>query len=137
MKVILDTNVLMSAFIKNGATRKALVTANLDFYYPEAAFHEVRRHTKLILHKSRMSDIELKILIGHLMSAINLVPDEMLMQHLDEAMKTLGQVDPDDVVFLAAALCFPDAVIWSDDAHLQKQDLVPINTSKEMLSGFS
>lgn len=41
---VIDTNIILSAFIKNSTTRKIIVESGWDFYYPEMSFHEIRKY---------------------------------------------------------------------------------------------
>ena len=44
MKIVLDTNILISALIKDSITRKIIFESNSEFYYPETSLHELRKH---------------------------------------------------------------------------------------------
>ena len=49
MKIIIDTNVLLSALIKNSSTRTIIMESGWTFYYPEMSFHEVRKYKDLVI----------------------------------------------------------------------------------------
>ena len=126
MKVVIDTNILMSALIKDSTTRKIIVKSNLELYYPEVSLHEIRKYRSLILQKSGMNEEGFTQLFNQLLSRIKIIPEEYIHKKLDEANKILGKIDPKDVVFLATALSISDSVIWSDDRHFEKQDKVKV-----------
>lgn len=136
MKFVIDTNVLLSALIKDSITREILVTSGWDFYYPEIAFHEVRKYKELVLEKSGMQEQEYEELLNKLMNCVIIVPEEQIKQHLEEADKLLGHIDKDDVVFLATALSMENVTIWSDDAHFDKQDKALNLKTKEVIELF-
>lgn len=56
MKVVVDTNILISALIKDSTARKLIVESNWKFYYPETSFHEIRKHKSLVLKKSGIDE---------------------------------------------------------------------------------
>ena len=55
----------------------------------------------------------------------------------DEAKKIMEHIDPEDVTFIATALCQNNAVIWSDDKHFKKQDKIPNLKTCDMINLFS
>ena len=133
MRVVIDTNILMSALIKDSTTREIIIKSNWEFYYPEVSLHEIRKHRNLILQKSGMNEEEFTQLFNHLLSHIKIIPEEYVHKKLDEANKILGKIDPKDVVFLATALSISDSVIWSDDKHFEKQDKVKVLKTKNII----
>lgn len=44
MKVVIDTNVLIAAFLRKGATREILLDQDHEFLVPEFALDEFDRH---------------------------------------------------------------------------------------------
>lgn len=44
----------------------------------------------------------------------------------------MADIDPDDTVFVAAAIAV-DGAVWSDDAHLAEQALVPTFTTTDIV----
>ena len=133
MKIVLDTNILISALIKDSITRKIIFESNSEFYYPETSLHELRKHKNLILQKSGMNEKELEELLDKIFSHIKIVSEENIKKHIAEANKLIGEVDINDVVFLATALSVSDSVIWSDDKHFEKQDKVKVLKTKDMV----
>lgn len=136
MKCIIDTNILISALIKDSSTRKIICTKNWEFYYPEVSFHEVRKYKDLVLKKSGMNNKDYQEMIDKLLTKIILVPDENILPHIKESKKELIEIDPDDVVFLACGLAETDSIIWSDDKHLKQQKQKTVFTTKEIISTF-
>lgn len=60
-----------------------------------------------------------------LLRLVEPVGEELLATGYDQAVRTLGAVDPDDVPYLATALAMQADAIWSHDKHFDQQDLVP------------
>jgi predicted nucleic acid-binding protein len=136
MILVIDTNILISALIRDSTTRKIIVKSEWEFYYPENSFHEVRKYKNLVLEKSGMGEQEYTEMLNYLLKHIKLVPEELIQQELDESNKLLGKIDPDDVIFLATALSLDDSKIWSDDTHFEKQDEVKVFKTKDIVKLF-
>ncbi|HLD41431.1 MAG TPA: putative toxin-antitoxin system toxin component, PIN family [archaeon] len=133
MKVIIDTNIIISALIKDSITRKIIVESGWEFYYPEVSLHELRENKTEILEKSGLEETEYLKLASKILSYMNLLSDEQIAVNLNQAKKELGKIDPDDIPFLAAALSIPDSFIWSHDSDLEKQKLVKVIKTKDIL----
>jgi predicted nucleic acid-binding protein len=136
MILVIDTNILISALIRDSTTRKIIVKSEWEFYYPEKSFHEVRKYKNLVLEKSGMNEEEYTGILNHLLKHVTLVPEELIEKKLSEANEILGKVDPDDVIFLATALSLDNSKIWSDDAHFEEQDKVRVFKTKEIVRIF-
>jgi predicted nucleic acid-binding protein len=136
MIFVIDTNILISALIRDSTTRKIIVKSEWEFYYPEKSFHEVRKYKNLVLEKSGMDEQEYTEMLNYLLKHIKLVPEELIQQKLEKANKLFGKIDPDDVVFLAIALSLDNSKIWSDDSHFEKQDEVKVFKTKDMVKLF-
>src|SRR3989344_5243093 len=133
MIIIIDTNVLISALIKDSLTRKIIVFSGLEFCYPEISLHELRKHKNLVLKKSGLKESEYENILNKLLEYITLMPTEKINEHLEEAKEIMHRIDPDDIVFIAAALCYPDSIVWSDDKHFEKQDKVKVLKTKDFI----
>ncbi len=70
------------------------------------------------------------------MKNIILIPHSYIIYYLEQAKSVFLCVDPDDVVFIAAALSIENSVIWSDDTHFQRQKIITVYTTKEMRHFF-
>jgi len=132
MKVVIDTNILLSALISDSKTREMIVTLDHQFYAPETIIDETLKHEDLILQKSGLEKADLDELLSTLLKYVHIIPNENLQQNIPLAKREMIEVDKDDVVFLAAALTI-DGVIWSDDGHFKEQKLVQTYTSTEFI----
>ena len=133
MKIVIDSNILISALIKNSVTRKIIMEFGLRFYYPALAIQEVEKYKDLILEKSRLSNRDYNELLGVLLSYIILVPQEVIVPFIQEANKIMGNIDKKDVIFIAFALAVLNEGIWSEDGDFRKQDNVRVWNTREIL----
>jgi len=130
--VVVDTNIILSAAIADSKTRELVVNLDQQLVAPEAIHTEIGKYRDLIQEKSGLTPAELDTLLNTLFKYIQLIPDADIKKEINQAEEELGDVDSDDVVFLAAALS-PDGVIWSDDKDLQEQDLLTVYTTSEIV----
>ena len=100
------------------------------------SFHEVRKYKGLVLEKSGMNEEEYAELLNHLLKHITLVPEEQIKHKIGEANDLLGEIDPDDVVFLATAFSIENSKIWSDDSHLEKQTRAKVFKTRDIVKLF-
>ena len=133
MKVILDVNVILSALIRDSATRKIILNSRSDFYFPEPSLDKIRKYKDYILKKSGLDEEEFKELIAILFKYIRIVPAEEIKKNRSESKKIMEHIDPEDVVFIAAALSIPDSAIWSDDRHFEKQNKLKVLNTEDLI----
>jgi len=136
MKIVVDTNIFLSALIKDSITRKIIVESNWNFYYPEISLHEIKKYRNLVLEKSTMLESEYEELLSRLLAHVRMVSNVDIDKYLVEAKNILGAIDPDDVVFLAVAMGIKDSVIWSDDKDFERQSRIKILKTKDIIELF-
>lgn len=54
MRLVIDTNVIFSALLKDGKTREILMRDDIETYVPEFFFTELMNYEEMILKKSNM-----------------------------------------------------------------------------------
>ena len=94
------------------------------------------RNAKEILKKSQLSEKEFIDLLRLLLKRMVLVPVERTKPYKIEAIQIMKEIDIDDAFLIATALAFSNAVIWSEDADLKRQNVVKVVNTKEMSSAF-
>lgn len=132
MNIVVDTNVFISALIKDSITRKIIFNFDDRLLFPEPEFDEIEKHKDEILEKSGLSEGEFYILLLGLLKHVEIIKAEDILSYKKEALKIMGKIDKDDVVFIATALAFK-CPIWSDDVHFQKQNKVKILTTPDII----
>ena len=131
MILVLDTNILISALIRDSHTWHLIIYGTGDLCYPESALQEILDHKEEIVEKAGISTEEFNALFAILLRYIQLVPTVDMMPFLSKAEETMQDVDPKDAIFIAAALS-RKASIWSNDKHLKEQRLVSVFTTVEL-----
>ncbi len=74
MTIILDTNIVISALIRNSVVRKILLLPTLDFLLPEFAIEEIYHHKSKICKLSRIDKEELELPISLILQNVNVSP---------------------------------------------------------------
>lgn len=132
MNIVIDTNIFISALIKDSTVRKLIVNSKDDLLFPEFEFNEIEKHKGEILEKSGLSGYELDNLLLNLLKYVQIVKTEKIIDYKSRAFDIIGKIDKDDVIFIATALAY-NAVVWTDDADFQKQDKIKTLTTKDMI----
>ena len=135
MTVVIDSNVLMSALIKDSSTGKILIESGLEFAFPEISMQEITKHKQLILQKGGYSEGELQKIMNKLLEYIKLIPTQIIQPKLAEATRIMGSIDVHDVVFIATALAL-NAKIWSEDNDFERQNRVGVLKTKDLIDQF-
>ena len=129
MRATIDANILFSALIKKGLTRKIWFGPEMNLYAPRFLLVEFQKYSSFLQKKFRGSGEEFKLLSQKLLSQIKFVLDEELKPFLPAAASLIK--DPKDWLYLACALK-EDTVIWSNDRGFKKQGRVKIFSTAEM-----
>jgi len=132
MKLVVDTNILISALIRNSTDRKIIFTSNFEFHVPEYAFSEIDKYKGMIISKSMLDEEDCMLFLNLLKGRINIASKEITNSKFDEAKIIMDPVDRDDTVFVALALAL-NCPIWSNDTDFKRQKNVKIYTTEELL----
>jgi predicted nucleic acid-binding protein len=131
--LVVDANILFAALIKNGITARLLFLDDLHLYAPEFLLDEFSKHRKYLLNKTHRTKEEFNEILEVLAYRIIFIPSEDIEQYLEKADKI--SPDPDDSIYFAIALKI-GASIWTNEKRLQKQNIVNIYTTSDILDLF-
>ena len=132
MNIIIDSNVLFSALIKDSLTRKLILEYDGFFLFPSYIFDEVEKHKHELMKKSRMIQKDFNTLLFIILRKVKIVDTNTLQDYNKEALEIIKDIDVNDAIFIACALAYPNSVIWSDDRKLKKQSKIQIINTKEI-----
>lgn len=135
MNVVVDTNIFISALIKESRTRDLIVYSKDNLLLPELELEEIENHKEEILKKSGLSEKEFYGLLQGLLRYFKIIRTEEVVDYRKEAFNIIGKIDDDDIIFFATALAF-NCPIWSDDSHFKKQDKIKILTTFDMIKSL-
>ena len=133
MEIVVDTNIIISALLKDGITRRILLLSPFDTYTIVGAQEEIDAHKKELIHKSKITDEQFEYLIQLIFSKMSLISPVDIEPFRDIAMEIMKDIDIDDAPFLALAMNL-NSPLWSNDRHLKRQNEVQVFTTREILS---
>ena len=123
----------MAGLIRDSTSREILLNPNFEFYTPDFLLSEIKNHKDLIMKKGDLSERKFNTIYELLIDRINVLPKSNIMKHLTEAREIIGDIDRDDITFIALALSIPNNGIWTEDKHFKKQNIIKIWSTKEIL----
>lgn len=134
MKLVIDTNSIISALIKNGISRRIIVSPVIHFITPDYTLQEISKYEKLICKKAKLNHDEFKLIFNLIFEYITIIPKKEYEDLLDHSKTLINDVD--DVTFIALCLASKADGIWSDDTHFKTQKEIIIFRTKELALAF-
>ena len=133
--ILIDSNIIISALIKDGLTRNILTNFNVNFTFPQNGIQEIYSYKTEIMKKANLTENEFNILLMRILKYIRIIPLDIIFKFKEDAPKIMEHIDKDDVIFIAAALALKCS-IWSEDKHFKKQKAIKILTTKDILEEY-
>lgn len=134
MKIVVDTNRIIAALVKDSASRKILLSDKFSFLTVEVAKSEIKEHRGELLDKTKLTDKELNTILSILFSKVLVVSDVVIEGKMHEAEQIMDAIDPSDTPFMALALAVENDGIWSDDEHFKKQSTTKVWKTVDLLT---
>jgi len=134
MRIIVDANIILSALLKNGTTRKILLSREINFYTIPFTISEVLKYDNLIKEKSGLTSYEIKIILNTILENIEILPLKKVNSNFARALKIMKNIDPNDAPILAGAFSITNDGLWTNDKHLKLQKHAKVIDTKEMLA---
>jgi predicted nucleic acid-binding protein len=134
MDLVVDANILFAALIKESVTSELLFKNSLHLYAPEFIFSEFEKYRDVVKKKTERNNHDFNKLLLTLEKRISLIPIEEISPFIEKAI----EISPDekDVPYIALALK-KNISIWSNDKTLkEKQDIVTVYHTQEILNMF-
>ncbi|RLF91433.1 putative toxin-antitoxin system toxin component, PIN family [Thermococci archaeon] len=136
MEVVLDYNVVFSAFQKKGTSYLLLVALILDptirILVPEYFWEEFEKHEEKLLRHTKLSQEEFEKMLSILKLYSTSVPKELFENELKKAVKLCR--DKGGVPYVALAL-HRRAILITGDLNLKAdvEGIIPAYTPREFL----
>lgn len=70
MIIVLDTNIFISAIVRDSTTRRLMLESNQILLFPENIFQEIREHKEEILEKSGLAKEEYGKLLAKILKYV-------------------------------------------------------------------
>jgi predicted nucleic acid-binding protein len=136
MLLVVDTNIIISSLIKDSGTREILLTTDIIFVAPEWVHTEIEKHRELISQKAGINQDEMDRFINEIFQVVQTIPFSKYKSFIAEAQKIIGKIDKDDAPFIALAFAIDADGIWTNDKDFEKQNIVKIWKTKELVKIF-
>jgi len=134
MRLVVDTSSIISALIKNGISRRIIVSPAIQFITPDHSLKEISKYGELICKKAKINSNEFDIILNLLFEKITIIPKEEYEEFFDTAKTLIDDIN--DVPFIALCLASKADGIWSDDTHFKTRKNIIIFRTKELALAF-
>ncbi|MEK6829178.1 MAG: PIN domain-containing protein [Nanoarchaeota archaeon] len=133
MKFVVDTNILLSALLKNGLSREILTDFNFRFFTTSFALSEIAKYKEYVCKKSSLTEKQFDSTLKKIFEYVIIIPLDEYVSYTGRAKRLIK--DSDDVPFLACAMAL-NSNIWSNDKHFKEQKKIKIFTTEEFIKRF-
>ena len=132
MKLIVNTNRIIAALVKESISRKIINHLNAELITINFSQEEIDEHKKEIMDKSKLNEEQFNLILNKLKEKLILLEEKLILTKINKAKKIMDNIDPDDSYFIAAALA-TNSDIWSDDKHFEKQNEIKIWKTTDLI----
>ena len=131
MRVVIDSNRVIAALIKDSTTRNILFDNNFEFIAPDTIAIEVNKYKTEIMGKANITEEDFDVLLSFIFQHIAIIPqneyNELVPKFQDEI------TDLKDVPYIAVCIISKAEGIWTHDPHFKEQKKVKIFTNIDLL----
>jgi len=131
MKIIVDSNRVIAALIKDSTTRQILFNKKFEFFAPSYIFSEIKKYKDYIVKKTDISNEEFDMLLSLIFENMNIIQATEYNSLLNELKNEVN--DSKDIPYLATAIFTKAKGIWTHDMHFKGQNKIKIFTNIDML----
>ncbi len=133
MRLVVDSNIVFAALLRDGVARALLIEPPFDLLSPEWMLVEIRKHREDIANRAGLMLEEIDALLTLVTERIKIVPRTDYDARLEEARRRIHQSDPGDVPFLALTLARECDGIWTQNTRDYANGGVPIWTTANVV----
>ncbi len=130
MIVVVDTNIIIAALVRNSKTRKALISGKIKFVSPDFVKEELQTHESSIVSKSGLSREEFSLILALLLEEIEIIPYKEYKDKIPVAKRIMSD-DPKDVAYVACYRALGCDAVWTNDKdYYGKQGISTLDTKR-------
>jgi predicted nucleic acid-binding protein len=104
MRLVVDTNRIIAALIKDSTTRRIIISSGIRFTTIGLSLKEIGKYKGEILEKTGNNEKELSNILSLLLEKIEIVDDVVIKNKMTQAKGIMDKIDKDDTKFVALAL---------------------------------
>lgn len=132
MIIVVDSNRIVAALLKDSTTRKILFNNKINFVAPEFVRTELNKYKLDFIKKLNITSDEYDMLISIIFENIEIIPKQEYYNQIDKLKSEIS--DKKDIPYLACAIATNSDGIWSHDPHLKEQNKIKILTNIDLLN---
>lgn len=132
MRIVIDSNIVFSALIKDSENRRIILNYQGLFLFPSFIFEDMNKYKELLLKKSGMNNEDFETLLRLILKKVEIISEDKLTLQREKALEIVKDIDQKDAVFFACALAYPGSIIWSNDRNLKKQSTIKVLDTSEI-----
>ena len=132
MKILIDTNIIIAALIKNSKAREIILSGKFEFSSPEFVLEEVSKYKKYICNKAKISNEVFELAVQIIFDKINLVPKEEYDEFVEKS-KEIMEKDIKDVPYVSCYFALECDYIWTNDLDFFGKKELKIISTKDLL----
>ncbi len=131
MKIVIDTNIIIAAMIKDSMTRKIILSQKFIFITPDYTLEEIQKYKEHILEKAGMSDQDFEIILSIIFERVKIVNKEEYQNQIEVSKSILTDIK--DAPFIALAISSKVDAIRTEDKHFLNQKKVNVFKTEDMI----
>ncbi|MEK6857306.1 MAG: PIN domain-containing protein [Nanoarchaeota archaeon] len=132
MKILIDTNIIIAALIKNNKAREVILSGKFEFVSPEFVLEEVNKYKKYICDKAKISSEVLDLVVNIIFEKITLVPKEEYDEFIEESREIMER-DVKDIPYVACYFAMNCNYLWTNDLDFTGKKELKLISIKELL----
>lgn len=135
MKLVVDTNILVSFFRENPVNKiiSSSKSSNLQLFCPEQAIEELKKNKSDILKYSGLNSKQFNEKLSELSRLLTIAPKSSFKKFESQAEKL---IHAKDIPFFALALKL-DCAIWSNEPAFKQQAHIKALSTKDIIELFT
>ena len=132
MILVIDANPFIAGFLRNSASRQAMLSEKLILYSPDWLIAEFERNESELMEKLSNSEdfFETKKI---LLKFVKIVPESEYLMYTEEASNLTKHIK--DIPYFALALS-ANCPIWSDEKSFKQQSKVVVYSTSDLVNGL-
>ena len=131
MKIVIDSNRIIAALLKDSTTREIIFNKNFEFIAPSYIFSEIDKYKNYIIQKANIEEENFDVLLSLIFEKVKIINELEYSKFLKELE---GEIrDTKDIPYLALSLASKSIGIWTHDPHFKEQNKVRVYSNIDML----
>ncbi len=139
MKLVIDTNIVISSIIQNSFTRQLMFNPVLELFSPDYLLTELENNKEEIIQKAKISSKDFDDFIQITSKIVKIAPKQIYEQYISEVKEIIEDKDDWPFAALAIKLSENECGIWTNDKHFISKKLqlfqthqITVWTTKEL-----